>query len=657
MKKFWLSPFAKAAAVIAFILAAATAGFCLSQVIVLTNEYDIFALETEDDYMFARSMNIELRKVMYSISNGTDYLPQSKNIRYRISIPQRGIDEGVADLAFDSETMYGAELVSDGNDCRYSSNIDVYYDRSDGIPECSVVMVYTDEYVKNYTAGLANAQKQVYRMIYCSAGAIIVLLLMFIYLACVCGRRQEDNEVHLLLADRVWPELQLALGGGVFAGAAALALFAMDACYSADKASQLMLFNFRLAAAAGAAVCATATMTVLLSWLRLAKNRTFVKSCLCVLLARVLIRAIKGITVWVFKTAGKILSWIHRFFRKILLGLHAFADVLIAYKAAKTAAFASCGLALCMYMLGVFSGFKTFVAGAVLVAFVLSRLGRIIKSHENIAAGIKAMRAGNVDYRITQPEDAYFSELAEAVNGIGDGMRAATERRVKAERMKTELITNVSHDLKTPLTSIISYSDLLCDMQLSPPEANDYAAIIRKKGERLKNLTQDLFDISKAQSGNEQVNREKIDISLLISQALGESDCVIEKAGLVPVVKLEKELYITADGKKMSRVIENLIGNIEKYAQKGTRVFVTAKQEAGTVFAEFKNTSAAPLDFDTTEICDRFVRGDSSRSEEGSGLGLAIAKSYTELCGGSFKIETDGDLFKAQITFAPCGEN
>ena len=223
--------------------------------------------------------------------------------------------------------------------------------------------------------------------------------------------------------------------------------------------------------------------------------------------------------------------------------------------------------------------------------------------------------------------------------------------KLKAERMKAELITNVSHDLKTPLTSIINYTELLSQVEGLPEEARDYVHIIAVKNQRLKNLTQDLFDISKVQSGNEEVVWEKLNVALLLEQALAEHDNEIRESELPFCINAPKDLYISADGRKMSRVIGNLINNILKYTMKHTRVFITAAEKNGEILLEFKNISAYPMDFDADEIMGRFVRGDESRTTEGSGLGLAIVKSYTELCGGRFEIILDGDLFKAVLTF------
>ncbi|MBP3361612.1 MAG: HAMP domain-containing histidine kinase [Clostridia bacterium] len=273
------------------------------------------------------------------------------------------------------------------------------------------------------------------------------------------------------------------------------------------------------------------------------------------------------------------------------------------------------------------------------------------KDIDEINKGAEEIRKGNLQYKIGELKSGDIKKIAENINEIGDGLEKSVSEKLRAERLKTELITNVSHDLKTPLTSIISYTELLSNMEELPEEAKDYIWIIAKKSERLKNLTQDLFEVSKVQSGNEILVFEKLDAATLINQALGEHDNEIKKSELVFRVKTAKDLFISADGRKMSRVLGNLIDNALKYAMKNTRVFISAYEKDNEVIMEIKNTSEYPMDFDAEEITGRFVRGDKSRTDGGSGLGLAIAKSYTEACGGRFDIVIDGDLFKAVIRF------
>ncbi len=280
--------------------------------------------------------------------------------------------------------------------------------------------------------------------------------------------------------------------------------------------------------------------------------------------------------------------------------------------------------------------------------FLLSRKALEL---DELRKGAAAIRKGDLGYRLPKLRSAEYQKLGKDLQAIGEGLQNSVSEKLKAERMKTELITNVSHDLKTPLTSIINYVQLLSDLELSPEEAVDYVKILEKKSQRLKTLTSDLFDIARVQSGNEDISMEPIDISLLVQQSLGEYDAEIQKAQLPFCVQIEKELCVRTDGRKMSRVVGNLIENALKYAMAHTRVFVTVAARDDQVMLEFKNISAYLLDFDPEEITDRFVRGDQSRSEEGNGLGLAIAKSYTEACGGTFRLSVDGDLFKVVILF------
>ena len=289
--------------------------------------------------------------------------------------------------------------------------------------------------------------------------------------------------------------------------------------------------------------------------------------------------------------------------------------------------------------------------GIALFGFASFLVAHRSKDLEEIKRGVSEIRNYNSSYKIPELKCEDLRELANNINDIGNSIDESVSAKMKAERMKTELITNVSHDLKTPLTSIISYTELLSKVEGLPEEAQDYAKVIAQKSDRLKTLTQDLFDISKAQSGNEEIIFEKLDAELLINQSLAEYDSEIRKSELVFCVNTSKDLYFPADGRKMSRVIGNLINNILKYSLKNTRVFITAEEKDSEIVLEFKNMSAYPLDFDAEEIMGRFVRGDEARTTEGSGLGLAIAKTYTELCNGKLEIILDGDMFKAILRF------
>ena len=245
-----------------------------------------------------------------------------------------------------------------------------------------------------------------------------------------------------------------------------------------------------------------------------------------------------------------------------------------------------------------------------------------------------------------------FRRMAEDLNAVDQGVQAAVAERMKSERMKTELITNVSHDLKTPLTSIVSYIGLLRQRPVEDPEALEYIEVIDRQAQRLKKLTADVVEASKAASGAIQVMMEPTDVGMLLGQAAGEYRERMTGAGLTQVTELpDSPLTVSADGKLLWRVLDNLLGNALKYAAPGTRVYISAKQENGGAAVILRNVSAAPLNVSPEELTERFVRGDASRGSEGTGLGLSIAKSLTELMGGSFTVEIDGDLFKVTLRF------
>ncbi len=235
---------------------------------------------------------------------------------------------------------------------------------------------------------------------------------------------------------------------------------------------------------------------------------------------------------------------------------------------------------------------------------------------------------------------------------INRGFNESLEEQMKSERMKVALITNVSHDLKTPLTSIISYVDLLSKEGDLSETAREYVNVLAEKSGRLKNMVSDLFDLAKSTSGNMPVDIENLDLKKLIEQTLADMDDRIENSGLSFRIKLpEKPLYIYTDGKKLYRVFQNIIDNALKYSLQGTRVYISLEETDGSAVATVKNTAGYEMDFTAEEILQRFSRGDKSRTTDGSGLGLSIAESYTRLCGGRFKVDIDGDLFKAAISF------
>lgn len=266
--------------------------------------------------------------------------------------------------------------------------------------------------------------------------------------------------------------------------------------------------------------------------------------------------------------------------------------------------------------------------------------------------GCHSIAMGNVDHRVdTRRIPQVLKDTAEDLNNISAGLAAAVGKQMRSERFKAELITNVSHDLKTPLTSIINYVDLLKTTQQPDPKAQEYIQVLDKKSQRLKKLTEDLVEASKASTGTLNVNREKISLTQLLDQALGEWQEKLESRSLSVVTSLpDTEAWVYADGRHLWRVVDNLLSNCSKYALDGTRIYLDLARGHGQVSLSVKNISRDPLNVPAERLMERFVRGEESRSTEGSGLGLSIARSLTELQGGTFSLAVDGDLFKAVVT-------
>lgn len=266
--------------------------------------------------------------------------------------------------------------------------------------------------------------------------------------------------------------------------------------------------------------------------------------------------------------------------------------------------------------------------------------------------GAHALAEGDLSRQIdTQLLLADLKAHGNDLNSIGCGVAKTVEERLKSERMKTELITNVSHDIKTPVTSIINYSDLI-QKEDNPDKIKEYAEVLERQSGKLKKLVDDLVEASKASSGNLEVNMAPFEISVLLTQATGEYEKRLHEAGLELIVdRPEKELMIMADGRRLWRVFDNLLNNICKYALSGTRVYLSLEEKEKEVQITFRNTSREPLNMPPEELLERFTRADASRNTEGNGLGLSIASSMTQLQNGILEIVIDGDLFKAILKF------
>ena len=309
--------------------------------------------------------------------------------------------------------------------------------------------------------------------------------------------------------------------------------------------------------------------------------------------------------------------------------------------------------ALLSYRFFTRGGFLVFLLLIAVNGGALYFLLNMIRQMRTLSAAGQAMANGDLSYCVdTSDMKREFREHGENLNSIGRGMAIAVNERMKSERFKTELITNVSHDLKTPLTSIVTYIDLLQKEDIQDEKAKEYINTIARQSKKLKKLTEDLIDASKASSGALNVNMERVNISELLRQSSAEYGERMEAVNITPVVNMpEEDIYVRADGRLLWRVVENLLQNICRHGMPGTRAYLEARTENGRAVVCFKNISQQQLNIPVEELLERFVQGDESRSRGGSGLGLSIAESLTELMKGKLKLSLDGDLFKVELWF------
>ncbi|MFL8672395.1 histidine kinase dimerization/phospho-acceptor domain-containing protein [Clostridioides sp. GD02404] len=356
---------------------------------------------------------------------------------------------------------------------------------------------------------------------------------------------------------------------------------------------------------------------------------SYLENKICIFKSSIIVRVI----LWLIKTVKEVINAIKKvsLARKVIMIVIASLVLIMAISTQST----SFGLLVSIW---IFLGFAIYITKR------LSYLSYVIEGTEKI-------KQGELDYKIKIAGNDNFTSLAENINNIGEGLDKAIEEQVKSERMKSDLITNVSHDLKTPLTSIINYVDLIKkEESIQPDYINDYINVLESKSKRLKLLIEDLFEASKVSSGNIELQISKIDLVQLLRQSIGELEEKLSKSNLdIKLNVPNNKVYIWADGRRMYRVFENLLSNIAKYSLEGTRVYIDVYDCDKNLKVTMKNISSYELNFDPSEIMERFKRADESRNTEGSGLGLAIARDLVNLQGGKFYIEIDGDLFKANL--------
>ncbi len=444
--------------------------------------------------------------------------------------------------------------------------------------------------------------------------SLLLLTLSFTYLCIVSGRKEKNGEIQLTFIDRLYTDIHLLL---VFIAALFSIMLVREFSYLEDK-------FFIFTGSAVLAIDAVIGLSFIFSMIRQIKSRQLLKNSM------------------IYQLLTALRNWL-----KVLFNGKLFKPIVIIL----LIAYGGVNGILFSVFANYYGGGARFISAVMLLAlniFVVYFTAKSLFSLSHIMNTTKEISAGNLNHvSDTSKVSPVFSGFFEDILNIQAGLKKAVMEAVKGERMKADLITNVSHDLKTPLTSIITYVDLLKKEDLNNEKADEFVGVLEEKSSRLKQLIEDLVEASKASSGNLRVEPEKIDLHELVLQAYGEYEEKFHSVGLnVRISECEERVFIYADGKYMWRIVENLMSNVIKYSLNHSRVYIDIKKSYNYGQLTIKNISAAPLDISPEQLTQRFVRGDTARTTEGSGLGLSIAESLTRLQSGEFNIQIDGDLFK-----------
>lgn len=468
----------------------------------------------------------------------------------------------------------------------------------------------SDTFVSLYWAELIYNCR--YQLIVIAAVSFILCLVLFIFLLCAAGHRAGSEGIVPSFVDKIPFDLFTLL-----MIVAISCLWAILAEMSYDSILLIML------------ACLVILVAALLILLYIMSFAVRVK----------LGGVIKGCIIY------KVLAWVWRLIRSVC---HAIAELVRGMPLVPKTCVAV-AVILLLELISVNSGVVWLITNALLAAALIYMAicaKKLLTAGQKLAAGDESCVVDTA--KLYGP----FREHGENLNTIRDGVSLAVEARMRSEHFRTELITNVSHDIKTPLTSIINYVDLLGKEKPENEKMREYIDVLQRQSARLKKLIDDLLEASKASTGNLTVNAEPCDVGVLLDQTLGEYGEKLSAAGLEPVLtKPEKPVIIMADGRHMWRIFDNLLNNICKYSQRGTRVYLEVCERDGKAVVTFRNISSRQLNISSDELMERFVRGDSSRNTEGSGLGLNIAQSLAQLQKGTMELTVDGDLFKVTLTF------
>jgi len=578
-----------------------TAGILLIQYLSYTGrELESMFVEKYKDsnYFYYNDVLPARNKVMYLFTNRdkVEKLPDDLDYYYYVS---------------DGETVFtnvpdeNEELLEEFDEVIYSSgawtrekntdeNYVYFFEWEDNL---KLILTFHDEYMAAKQEFWENSRKNVMPFAVMAVSCFVLAFGLGIYLMAVTGRSQEDDELHMWRIDKTYTEIQ---------GIAAISIFALWLSVSED------LFGYRSSVTHKLDIIQIYSLTF-------SGILTIVAVILLGVLSFSMVRKLKAKTFLKQSITYTVYFKVKDFLKSLFDGRR-----YEMFPLTKALFYRQLAFIIVSFILVVLTFLFLFVPPLVLIPPVVE-----------IAVIYWYVKYNNITY-----------------DEINKGFDVSLKEQMKSERMKVELITNVSHDLKTPLTSIISYIDLLSKEEGLSETARDYVNILREKSYRLKNIVSDLFDLAKSTSGDINLDMEKLDLKKLIEQTLGDMEDDIKDSGLQIKTRLPAEpVYIMADGKRLYRVFQNLIDNALKYSLKGTRVYIELEEANGKAIASIKNISGYEMNFTTEEILQRFARGDKARSTDGSGLGLSIAESFTRVCGGDFRVDIDGDLFKVTVKF------
>ena len=655
---------------------------------VLVNRYKTVENKNLEEYVSDWDLYADLcRNVQYAANelayNYNEYLlcneyykPAHSNVRYMI-VKTVGEDTQIfSNMTEESDYyLYLAESMISGNTTEnmlqnasdryiYYSPSDMVYKTNTAISEDTVRQIFQGydyaypEKVKMWMSvdstypaedgfrqgmiGYSRYRPYIWQGITVAVVAGIIYLVILFYLTCVAGKdADEEGRVYIRLSsfDDVPTEIAILLACGSAVIAAWIFLVA------AEIAPDISVYN----------VLTWAKAVIDGQWFGFALAvYVFVVDIFAMLFFYSLVRRIRAKTLWSNSLLRRMISRVTRFVWKVYDNGDIVLRTWIPY-----GTFLLFNVLMGISVLVFKRGFGlaiTVIFAAAIDVLVGNLLFRNAREQQKIVKGIETIAAGQLEYQL-ETEELHGDNLtlANSVNSIGKGIKEAVEISMKDERMKADLITNVSHDIKTPLTSIINYVDLIKREQVENEKVRNYINVLDEKSQRLKQLTDDLVETSKISSGNISLHFEKINLTELMNQTIGEFSEKFELKKLTTVMNINvQNAVIEADSRRIWRVIENLFNNIYKYAMEGTRVYLTVDSlpnKIGYIALSVKNISASPLNCDPEELTERFIRGDESRTTEGSGLGLSIAKNLTLAQKGTFEIQLDGDLFKVILTF------